>query len=58
MDSWLNTFRNGVLDQLSPTDRTIAITRTVALLEPILCDDDGKWVADYVRLRFHATLRS
>jgi trans-aconitate methyltransferase len=55
MESWLNTFRNGVLDHLNPTDRATALTRTVALLEPILRDADGNWTADYVRLRFHAT---
>lgn len=57
MATWLNTFRNGVLHQLSPADRAQAIDRTVALLKPALCDDDGNWVADYVRLRFHATKR-
>ncbi len=56
MDSWLNTFRNGVLDQLNPADRATALTRTVTLLQPILCDADGNWAADYVRLRFHATV--
>jgi hypothetical protein len=55
MESWLNTFRNGVLDHLNPTDRATALARTVALLEPILRDADGNWTADYVRLRFHAT---
>jgi trans-aconitate methyltransferase len=55
MESWLNTFRNGVLDRLNPTDRAQAITNTIALLEPILRDADGNWIADYVRLRFHAT---
>lgn len=55
MESWLNTFRNGVLDQLSPADRATALSRTVALLQPILRDADGNWTADYVRLRFHAT---
>jgi trans-aconitate methyltransferase len=54
MESWLNTFRNGVLDQLNPPDRAAVITNTVALLEPMLCDADGNWIADYVRLRFHA----
>ena len=54
MDSWLNTFRNGVLDRLSPTDRAAVLARTIALLEPILRDADGNWTADYVRLRFHA----
>ncbi|WP_158941884.1 trans-aconitate 2-methyltransferase [Granulicella sp. S190] len=56
MGSWLNTFRNGVLDHLSPTDRATALANTIALLEPILRDADGNWSADYVRLRFHATL--
>jgi trans-aconitate methyltransferase len=55
MESWLNTFRNGVLDQLNPTDRATAVANTVALLEPTLRDADGNWTADYVRLRFHAT---
>jgi trans-aconitate methyltransferase len=57
MESWLNTFRNGVLDRLNPRDRAAALTTTIALLEPILRDADGNWTADYVRLRFHATLR-
>jgi trans-aconitate methyltransferase len=55
IDSWLNTFRNGVLDQLKPSDRATALSNTISLLEPILCDADGNWTADYVRLRFHAT---
>ena len=55
MHSWLNTFRNGVLDQLNPTDRVTAIKNTLALLEPILRDADGNWTGDYIRLRFHAT---
>jgi trans-aconitate methyltransferase len=55
MESWLNTFRNGVLDQLDPADRATAVTNTIALLKPMLCDADGNWTADYVRLRFHAT---
>jgi trans-aconitate methyltransferase len=55
MESWLNTFRNGVLDQLDSSDRTTALSNTIALLEPILRDADGNWTADYVRLRFHAT---
>jgi trans-aconitate methyltransferase len=58
MESWLNTFRNGVLDQLNATDRATAIANTVTLLEPILRDADGNWTADYVRLRFHATKSS
>jgi trans-aconitate methyltransferase len=63
MESWLNTFRNGVLDHLNPpahseNARATALTNTIALLEPILRDADGNWIADYVRLRFHATANS
>jgi trans-aconitate methyltransferase len=54
MAVWLNTFRNGVLDLLPKADRERAVAETVALLEPILCDQDGNWTADYVRLRFFA----
>lgn len=55
MESWLNTFRNGILDRLTPTHRAQAIADTVALLAPILRDANGNWIADYVRLRFYAT---
>jgi trans-aconitate methyltransferase len=54
MESWLNTFRNGVLDRLAPAERASALSETVALLKPVLCDVDGNWSADYVRLRFKA----
>jgi trans-aconitate methyltransferase len=54
MEAWLNTFRNGVLDLLGPEDRARAVAETVALLRPALCDADGNWTADYVRLRFFA----
>jgi trans-aconitate methyltransferase len=54
MTSWLNTFRNGVLDLLPAEDRARAVDETVALLQPILADADGNWTGDYVRLRFYA----
>lgn len=54
MEAWLTTFRNGVLDRLSPDDCNSALTDTIRLLEPVLMDGDGNWVADYVRLRFSA----
>jgi trans-aconitate methyltransferase len=54
MASWLNTFRNGVLDLLGAEDRARAVAETVELLKPALCDSDGSWTADYVRLRFAA----
>jgi trans-aconitate methyltransferase len=54
MEAWLNTFRNGVLDLLGAEDRARAVADTVELLRPALCDADGNWTADYVRLRFAA----
>jgi trans-aconitate methyltransferase len=54
MEVWLNTFRNGVLDRLATAERAEAVKRTVELLRPVLCDIDGNWIADYVRLRFRA----
>lgn len=54
MEAWLRTFRSGVLGTLNETDRDEAVSATVALLKPVLCDDNGNWWADYVRLRFVA----
>ena len=56
MAAWLETFRNGVLDQLVPADRARAKDEVLSLLRPALCDEDGNWFADYVRLRFKAVL--
>jgi hypothetical protein len=55
MTVWLNTFCCGVLDSLPESLRETAVAETVALLAPALCDEEGKWTADYVRLRFVAT---
>ncbi|MHB8889588.1 MAG: class I SAM-dependent methyltransferase [Acidobacteriaceae bacterium] len=54
MDAWLETFRNGVLDLLQEPARSAAKMEILALLQPVLCDANGNWVADYVRLRFKA----
>ena len=50
--------------QVSPTrfrvpdatvlDRAQPIEQIVTLLKPVLCDREGHWTADYVRLRFLA----
>jgi trans-aconitate methyltransferase len=57
MATWLNTFRNGILDLLPADARTTVLEQTIALLRPALSDpaQDGAWTADYVRLRFQAT---
>jgi SAM-dependent methyltransferase len=54
MAGWLRTFRRGVLDSLPHELRETVVEETVALLAPALRDEEGNWVADYVRLRFIA----
>jgi SAM-dependent methyltransferase len=56
MTGWLRTFRRGVLDDLPEALREIVVEETVALLAPDLRDDEANWTADYVRLRFIATI--
>ena len=54
MNAWLKTFRRGVLDGLPANIRETVVEETVALLSSALRDEEGKWTADYVRLRFIA----
>jgi trans-aconitate methyltransferase len=54
MSGWIRTFRRGVLDTLPEPMRETVVEEAVALLEPVLRDEDGNWTADYVRLRFIA----
>jgi SAM-dependent methyltransferase len=54
MNGWIKTFRRGVLETLPENVRDSVVQEAVTLLEPILCDEDGNWTADYVRLRFIA----
>jgi trans-aconitate methyltransferase len=54
MAGWLETFRSSMLALLPAAERSDAIEQIVALLKPVLCDQEGNWVADYVRLRFLA----
>lgn len=54
MEGWLRTFRSGVLGRLPEATRARAVAETVALLAPALRDEGGRWIADYVRLRFVA----
>jgi trans-aconitate methyltransferase len=56
MADWLRTFRGSVLEQLPAAEQPAAIEQIVSLLRPVLCDREGHWTADYVRLRFRARL--
>jgi hypothetical protein len=54
MSRWLETFRSSVLELLPQERRPLGIEQIVTLLKPVLCDREGHWTADYVRLRFLA----
>jgi trans-aconitate methyltransferase len=55
MSGWLETFAQPYTAAL-PTNQTGGfISEVVEALRPMLCDADGNWHADYVRLRFFAT---
>jgi trans-aconitate methyltransferase len=57
MVGWLKTFRQGFLDTMNvPSEKQPALWQEISdFLKPALCDHQGNWVADYVRLRFSAS---
>ncbi len=54
MEGWLRTFRRGMLESVPEELRAAVTAECCELLAPALRDEDGNWVADYVRLRFIA----
>jgi SAM-dependent methyltransferase len=54
MAGWLETFAENFLAPVAEAERPAAIAEVSAVLAPDLCDAEGKWSADYVRLRFAA----
>jgi SAM-dependent methyltransferase len=53
IEGWLMLFRKPFFDQFGEGARK-ALDETIELLRPALCDADGNWTADYVRLRVEA----
>jgi len=51
---WLETFGAPLLQRLAVDQRTAARDEVIAMLRPVLCDEQGRWTADYIRLRFLA----
>jgi len=51
---WLTTFAGRYLDAVAPVEREPLVAEVIHALRPQLCDDQGRWIADYVRLRFAA----
>jgi len=54
---WLETFASAMIDVLPEGERAGIVDEVEALLRPVLCDDEGRWTADYVRLRLAARRR-
>jgi SAM-dependent methyltransferase len=54
LEAWLDVFAEDFLGALGAADRPTARAEIVDLLRPILVDETGMWIADYVRLRFRA----
>ncbi|MFZ0887670.1 MAG: hypothetical protein WA005_04390, partial [Candidatus Binataceae bacterium] len=53
---WLDTFAQNFFAKLPREQRPGARDEVIAMLKPVLCDERGRWTADYVRLRFAAHL--
>jgi trans-aconitate methyltransferase len=54
MRGWLETFANPFCAALAPSERNDFLDEVTARLQPVLCDSQGHWTADYMRLRFAA----
>jgi len=53
IEGWLMLFRKPFFAQFG-NEAEAALAETIDLLRPALCDADGNWTADYVRLRVEA----
>jgi len=54
INGWIETFAQSFMAPLDAGDRAGFIDEVREALRPGLCDANGKWFADYVRLRFAA----
>ena len=54
VSAWLETFAGSVTACLPQSERSGYLEEVREALRPQLCDGEGKWTADYVRLRFAA----
>jgi SAM-dependent methyltransferase len=55
LEAWLETFAEDFFGALPAAERPAARAEIIDLLRPVLLDETGTWIADYVRLRFRAT---
>lgn len=54
MSGWIGTFAQHYISAVPVGDRSAFVSEVVEALRGVLCDADGSWSADYVRLRFSA----
>lgn len=54
MRGWLDTFANPFCAAVPREERGGFLDEVTDLLKPVLCDESGRWTADYMRLRFAA----
>jgi trans-aconitate methyltransferase len=54
--AWLDNFAADFFAPLAEPDRPAARHEVIELLRPVLVDETGTWIADYVRLRFRAVV--
>ncbi len=54
MHGWLETFAIPLMKRLPEDARSAFLDNVTERLRPVLCDESGRWSADYVRLRFLA----
>jgi trans-aconitate methyltransferase len=57
MLAWLETFASPFCAALPENQREEYLEETMEMLRPVLCDESGRWTADYMRLRFLARKR-
>jgi len=57
MRAWLETFANLFCAKLPEDQREGFLDEATEMLRPVLCDERGRWTADYMRLRFLARKR-
>ncbi|MBL6959333.1 MAG: methyltransferase domain-containing protein [Rhodospirillales bacterium] len=54
IEGWLETFAESFLKRVADDQKDSYIADVRDALAPLLCDPEGNWTADYVRLRFAA----
>lgn len=58
MEGWLRTFCRFFFDRFEEPERSDVVADVLELLRPSLCDCEGRWTVNHIRLRFSAELTS